>query len=199
MLQWKMGPTPRWVSWKKSGEFSASNEKGWCSVKFSLGGFGGKGRYPTYRFSYHNSQEPSTKIKKSHRMDFWLPLTPSNPHGAGLETYFGFGILPQRKPVTFSPGFRCQLVLETLGSDVKKNQPTDHQNAGRLVEMLKGKTRGFFRKKMGEVNSQSSGGGWCWFSKVMDGIWWFLDFFVSKTKWPVFDEIPTENSCRETI
>ena len=73
--------------------------------------------------------------------------------------------------MTFSPGFRCQLVLETLGSDVKKNQPTDHQNAGRLVEMLKGKTRGFFRKKMGEVNSQSSGGGWCWFSKVMDGIW----------------------------
>ena len=69
-------------------------------------------------------RSPQQKIKKSHRMDFWLPLTPSNPHGAGLETYFGFGILPQRKPVTFSPGFRCQLVLETLGSDVKK-KPTD--------------------------------------------------------------------------
>jgi len=84
-------------------------------------------------------------------MDFWLPLTPSNPLGAGLETYFGLpfalGFSPKKKPVTFSPGFRCQLVLETLGSDVKKNQPTDHQNAGRLVEMLKGKTRVFLGKR----------------------------------------------------
>lgn len=110
-------------------------------VKFSLGGFGSKGRYPTYRFSYQNSQKPSTKTKKSQEETVL-------PHGflAALDTLksswartwnlfwlpFFFGILPPKKPVTFSPAFRCELVPNTLGSGVKirTNRLTIKMQAG---------------------------------------------------------------------